>query len=162
MNKKNTTLAKAKRLLAQDGYSIRLATMEEKRALAKDYKKGNYLPCSYGRLERKHLRDVYDHFKKDVWVVFSKNGHTQFWSSRTLVRAVRHFGRCARYAKDWNRKNFKRKTISWRDHRELIDEPEVHTYLHFCENCPEYCDWEDYKKNYRNEPLTNSPLQDIL
>lgn len=81
----------AQKLLRLSGYSFRLATTQEKREVARAYKKGDYLP--WGVYARKGLRDAYDHFKKDVWVVFSGAHLIGLWSSRRLIKYAREHGK---------------------------------------------------------------------
>ena len=148
----------AQKLLTKEGFTCRLATMQEKRALARDWKKRNYLPCSYGRPERKALRDVYDNFKKDVWVAFSKIGDCQFWSSRKLIKVGSSYGRFRSAASLSLKYIEKRKNNKWKNCSLILTEPpledsefyaggtrELRYEAHSCSNCPESVDWAEYK-----------------
>jgi hypothetical protein len=148
----------AQKLLTKAGLSFRLATMQEKRDAARAYKKKDYLP--WGVYVRKGLRDARDHFKKDVWVVFSGALLIGFWSSRRLIKYAREHGKGRRDDALSERHMEPARDLKYRNSNQIVIEPPLedtdaagwYPDEHFCKNCPEYVLWEEYKAQNR---LTN-------
>ena len=68
----------------KNGYSVRLATLEEKRTEARKAKHEPY------QWDGKRARDVKDNFKKECFAVFStRGGHWGFYSARKLIHLAR-------------------------------------------------------------------------
>jgi hypothetical protein len=161
MNKNISREVKAaQKLLKNEGFFFRLASVSEKREDARLYKKKHFLPCSYGRPERKALRDVYDHFKKDVWIVMYGARLIGMWSSRVLIREAKGYGQYRSAA--ICPKRYPREKITIEPPLEDTDAAGWHPDDHFCKNCPEHVDWEDYKNQKHDVALDNSPFSAIL
>lgn len=169
-------LEKAFRILKTNGFTFRLATMEEKRAVARKYKNGDYLPWS--RIERQEISDVRNNFKKDVWAVF-RGGFSGFWSSRMIVNNVRRFAAFRKKNKRWDIKGrkgkkgkFRNVVISMAISHDLIKatpalkNSEFYTggtrklryTTHLCDNCAEVIGlkwWKENKKKMLDTPITS-------
>ena len=113
--------------------------MQEKRELAREHKK---LGKNFSTKER---RDVHDHFKKDVWVVFDTDGYSQFWSSRKLISLARRYGKF-RPARMNTKKKYIKQEVVIEPPLEDADAAGWYPDEHFCKNCPEYIDWEEYSR----------------